>query len=302
MRSLLSLGGGHEHHMWKHPIRSLVLIWLVATVIAAQMGPFGTFSQLSDFERTVYWGTVIGMAVVIGGILREIVIEVVGPDLNPLTYDALISPPFVLIFTPLLYYVSESFSPTGMPFSVRETTVWVVSIILAMICVRETVRLYQREVKAAERENRRSKRAWLHVDESSDFATNRREMTPQFEAGRAMNDRPKPVHSPKPEAPLLARLPKELRGELLSFSSNNHYLDITTSMGSTSILLRFSDALSEVGPVAGLQVHRSHWVADDAVAGLRREGQKLFVQLVSGEELPVSRTYQADARVRWDRA
>ncbi|MGG2478092.1 DNA-binding response regulator, partial [Rhizobium sp. BR5] len=28
------------------------------------------------------------------------------------------------------------------------------------------------------------------------------------------------------------------------------------------VLLRFADALKELGHTAGLQVHRSHWIAD----------------------------------------
>lgn len=285
--------------MWKHPIRSLVLIWLVATVVVAQMGPFGTFTQLTDLERAVYWGTVIGMAIMVGGILREIVIEVAGPDLSPLTYDALITPPFVLIFTPLLHYVSDSVSPTGMPFSIRETSVWVLSIIVAMICVRETVRLYQREDKSAEKESKRPKQAWLAFDEPPEVTPTQRQAAPTFGAAPAVQPSPEPVHHAEPQAPLLDRLRNEMRGELLHVSSNNHYIEITTSAGTSSILLRFSDALSEIGPVAGLRVHRSHWVADSAVTRLRREGQKVFVQLTTGDELPVSRTYQADARARW---
>jgi DNA-binding LytR/AlgR family response regulator len=63
--------------------------------------------------------------------------------------------------------------------------------------------------------------------------------------------------------------------------------------------LRFSDALRETGNAAGLQVHRSHWVADDFVAKLNRANGRLSLTLADGTEIPVSRPYAADVRARF---
>ncbi|ERM03598.1 hypothetical protein Q644_00945 [Brucella intermedia 229E] len=69
--------------------------------------------------------------------------------------------------------------------------------------------------------------------------------------------------------PLLARLKPGNRGAILRLSAEDHYTRIVTSRGGEELLLlRFSDALNEVGNTSGLQIHRSHWVADRHVAEL----------------------------------
>jgi DNA-binding LytR/AlgR family response regulator len=52
-------------------------------------------------------------------------------------------------------------------------------------------------------------------------------------------------------------------------------------------------------PRLGAQVHRRWWVAERAVAGLRTEGQKLFLRLVDDRLVPVGRTFAAAARARF---
>ncbi len=98
--------------------------------------------------------------------------------------------------------------------------------------------------------------------------------------------------SPRP--PLVDRLPHAVRGRLLYLSMQDHYVEVHTEKGSTLLLMRFADALRETGDVPGIQIHRSHWVALDAVAGNRRQDGKPFLKLADGAMLPVSRTH-ADA-------
>lgn len=99
--------------------------------------------------------------------------------------------------------------------------------------------------------------------------------------------------------PLLSRLKPENRGRLQHLSVEDHYTLVTTSRGRELILLRFSDAIRETAGMAGLQVHRSHWVADDFVSALNRENGKLSLALADGSEIPVSRTYAAEVRARF---
>ncbi|WP_312858626.1 LytTR family DNA-binding domain-containing protein [Rhizobium sp. G21] len=99
--------------------------------------------------------------------------------------------------------------------------------------------------------------------------------------------------------PLLARLKPETRGKLLRLSVQDHYTDVVTSRGRELILLRFSDAIREAGATPGLQVHRSHWVADDVVRRLSRGPNRLTLELADGSEIPVSRTYAAEVRDRF---
>lgn len=88
---------------------------------------------------------------------------------------------------------------------------------------------------------------------------------------------------------LLDRLPDDIRAPLVALEATDHYTRITTDRGSAVILLRFSDAIAEAAPTPGLRLHRSHWVAIDRIAAVRRDGPRAVVTTVAGHDLPVSR-------------
>ncbi|MCB1338649.1 MAG: LytTR family transcriptional regulator [Maritimibacter sp.] len=94
-------------------------------------------------------------------------------------------------------------------------------------------------------------------------------------------------------ARILARLPYDKRGRLLALSVADHYVEVVTDKGSSLVLLRLADAMAETGDVPGLQVHRSHWIALEAVASVRRDGARAIATLTDGRDIPVSRTYLA---------
>lgn len=95
-----------------------------------------------------------------------------------------------------------------------------------------------------------------------------------------------------PVARLLQRLPDAVRGEILHLCAGDHYVEVVTDRGRHKVLMRFSDAIEEVGPVEGFRVHRSHWVARAAVAEARRAGGRVMLLLINGTEVPVSRAYE----------
>lgn len=96
--------------------------------------------------------------------------------------------------------------------------------------------------------------------------------------------------------PVLERLPYEKRGQLVALSVEDHYVRILTTKGADVVLLRLRDAMLETGDVAGLQVHRSHWVALDAVTSARRDGDRAILTLQTGDDIPVSRRYVGDIK------
>ncbi|MBL8704396.1 MAG: LytTR family transcriptional regulator [Rhodospirillales bacterium] len=90
------------------------------------------------------------------------------------------------------------------------------------------------------------------------------------------------------------RLPAEHRtADLLALEAEDHYLRVHTGAGSTLILLRLGDAMAELGPERGQQVHRSWWVARDAVERTERAGEKVALVLRGGLRVPVSRGNRA---------
>ena len=56
-------------------------------------------------------------------------------------------------------------------------------------------------------------------------------------------------------------------------------------------MLRLSDAVAELEGLEGAQVHRSWWVARDAVRGVKRGDGRAVLTLEGGIEVPVSRRH-----------
>lgn len=99
---------------------------------------------------------------------------------------------------------------------------------------------------------------------------------------------------PEAEAAFRRRLSAKRRGaRLIAIEAHDHYLRVHTDAGAELIALRFADAMDELGRVHGWRIHRSWWVAADAVQGVRwrRGGGEL--RLLGGLRAPVSRTYGA---------
>mgnify|MGYP006299663151 CR=1 FL=1 len=96
-----------------------------------------------------------------------------------------------------------------------------------------------------------------------------------------------------------ARLSAPLEGRLLCLEMQDHYLKIHHSGGSEMILCRMEDAARELGSL-GRRVHRSWWVAADAVDGVEREGQRTLLRLTDGRRVPVGRSFRPDLKAaRW---
>ena len=91
---------------------------------------------------------------------------------------------------------------------------------------------------------------------------------------------------------VLQRLPIEKRGELISMTVMDHYVEVTTTRGKHLILMQFNDAITEIPPHLGLQIHRSYWVARDQVQAHRRDGKQLLLITTAQDALPVSRRYR----------
>jgi DNA-binding LytR/AlgR family response regulator len=97
----------------------------------------------------------------------------------------------------------------------------------------------------------------------------------------------------------LERLPLKLRGaEVWAVEAEDHYLRLHTSKGQDLILLRLADAIAELEGIEGAQVHRSWWVARDAIADAKRGDGRATLTLKDGAEAPVSRTYARLLRER----
>lgn len=99
-----------------------------------------------------------------------------------------------------------------------------------------------------------------------------------------------PTGAPPSRVRFLERLPPKLMGAVIhAVQSEDHYLRLHTSKGSDLILVRLSDAVAELEGIEGAQVHRSWWVAREAVTEVRRDNGRVTLVLPGGVEAPVSR-------------
>ncbi|MGJ8597655.1 LytTR family DNA-binding domain-containing protein [Sulfitobacter sp.] len=100
----------------------------------------------------------------------------------------------------------------------------------------------------------------------------------------------------KPERDIfLRRLPIEFRALLVRIEAQDHYLNVITARGQALIFMRLGDAIAELEG-QGVQVHRSHWVATDAVAKHRRDGGRDLLVMADGSDVPVSRSFRGAAQ------
>lgn len=93
------------------------------------------------------------------------------------------------------------------------------------------------------------------------------------------------------EVRFLKRIPKGIVGDLLCLRTEDHYLRIHTTAGSDLILFRLKDALAELDGAVGMQVHRSYWVARDAIKAIEKHGRKTVLVLKNGQRVPVSESF-----------
>ena len=110
---------------------------------------------------------------------------------------------------------------------------------------------------------------------------------------------PRETHATAAPPKFLERLPLKLRGaEVWAVEAEDHYLRLHTSKGQDLILLRLADAVAELEGIEGAQVHRSWWVARDAITDAKRGDGRATLTLKDGAEVPVSRTYAGLLRER----
>ncbi|MEM6638300.1 MAG: LytTR family DNA-binding domain-containing protein [Pseudomonadota bacterium] len=98
--------------------------------------------------------------------------------------------------------------------------------------------------------------------------------------------------SSDPASSFLARLPPAIGRDLVSVSSDLHYLNVVTMRGRAMILGAMQDVETAFGK-RGLRVHRSHWVHNDAVVRVWRTSPSWQIELADGSRVPVSRRKRA---------
>lgn len=119
----------------------------------------------------------------------------------------------------------------------------------------------------------------------------RPELTPRLPVARNGT----PAQQFRKPATILTMLPANVGTDVVYLKSEDHYIDVRTTVGSSLVKMRFSDAIADLGD-RGIKVHRSYWVATSHVQRLVRTGKRTQIRLTGGHQVPVSVTHLPTVR------
>ncbi|MET0170891.1 MAG: LytTR family DNA-binding domain-containing protein [Agrobacterium vaccinii] len=95
---------------------------------------------------------------------------------------------------------------------------------------------------------------------------------------------------PEPAAGRLGlRLSATFVGPVLALQGEDHYVRVHGPVGSELIFMRLRDAIAEMDGALGEQIHRSWWVANDAIISVVADGRNRTITLRNGQQAPVAR-------------
>ena len=104
------------------------------------------------------------------------------------------------------------------------------------------------------------------------------------------------VAPPLPEAERAFRMrlsAKRRSARLIAIEAEDHYVRVHTDAGSELLLMRFSEAVEELAQAYGYRLHRSWWVAAEAIEAVKWKRGGGEARLAGGISAPVSRSCAA---------
>jgi hypothetical protein len=231
---------------------------MLAIVLLAVSGPFGTYEGSSVGQRFAYWAIMVIASFVAGQIGASFFIELLREHISQRWPRVLAGGLLASLPVTIVVLLVNGLAHPQVPVA-ESLTIWFYTAIVTLVVVVALVTL--RDFMAA-------------APVAPGAAT----------ADEAATLRPAPPA-------ILERVPLPQRGKLLALIVEDHYVDIVTDKGKTLVLMRLADAIREAAPIPGLQIHRSHWVALAAVAKATRSEGRVSLELSNGLRLPVSRGY-----------
>ncbi|MEQ8900911.1 MAG: LytTR family DNA-binding domain-containing protein [Roseovarius sp.] len=227
-------------------------ILATACAIAVVAGPFGTYDTMMWPTRLAYWGLVIGLGILIGGVVRAIK-KTVCYSSHPAMFDIGAGVMTSVALAPVIWFLRGNLDPM-----MSHADLSIVSIGFNTLLIVIGIFVLRRQI-GAEQPASYARRARV-----SDVPVTR--------LHRRMSDWP--------------------NAEIMRLSANDHFVDVATPYGVETLRLRLSDAIAEMEPVEGVCTHRSHWVALRAIDRIERDSGKIHVVLRNGDRVPVSRKYR----------
>lgn len=237
-----------------------IAVMLAIGVVLAALGPFGSFTLGTFADRLLYWvpAALVGYAIIRPTTLLALAIahRLTLPEVPSASVGILVAA------VPGSYAIAYlgGYRPGGGP-QFQELFQLYLHVALIGILVMLVFLLMERSaVSPAARE--------LFLNPAS---------------------APQELAEPEAGTSFLRRLPVAWRDQLIALEMEDHYVRAHGPGSSVLILLRMRDAEGELAGYDGLRVHRSWWVARQAVRQVLRTGRNITLRLDGGLEAPVAR-------------
>lgn len=245
---------------WAAPSARVIGLWLVLSFGAAAVGPFGTYEALSFGARLVYWAVVVGVAIALFIGMRAVFV------VRNLAARLVLRTGYVALMA-LFVYVMNSLVFTGWTGGIALAKAFGYVLAVAIVVEAVAVLIGPHRTEADQ------------LEENTNDA-NTAERAPAFSSFNAV----------------VEKLDYDKRAPLVHLEAQDHYLRVVTELGEQLVLMRLGDAVALLPPDLGLQVHRSHWVAFDAIEDVQKRNSGQDVLLKNGAVVPVSRARMAELR------
>lgn len=262
---------------WRRELPSRLALVAAASLVMAVTGPFGTYGDLDPGGRLVYWGTLIAS----GTLLFESLLSLAFRWLPPAARHPWPVPVALVLAVGSGILTAEVMAVERWLRHGRYLeTISLVELYLSVLVVSAVVGGVP---------------TWLGLRRHGIIGADAPSAAPAIPAVAAST-----APAPTGCAAFLRRIQPRLGSDLLALEMEDHYVRVHTALGSDLILMRLRDAMDELAGLDGLQVHRSYWVAAEAVSRVERTGTgRLTLTLRNGMEVPVSRTFAAAVRTTW---
>ena len=91
-------------------------------------------------------------------------------------------------------------------------------------------------------------------------------------------------------------IPADKRGNIISLSAKDHYVQIVTDKGEHLNRMTMKETVALLPPETGILVHRSHWVAFNAMLSLNKNAERVTLTLRNGKQVPVSKAKVSEVK------
>lgn len=246
------------------------VFWIIvgaSVLITAMAGPYFTLARLSFPERLVYWGTTVTVSAMLMTFLSVYSYWMTEAYRWNWIFVAMLAGTAGILPVVGTLYLAEGLA-TGFAPGWFDTAGFA-SLIMSVAPPLISVTLAVNALINFQRNEQTTERLQTTIDDA---------------------------YAKAPLTMLQNKLPHHLGHEIISVQAQDHYVEVTTTEGNAMVLMRLGDAVRDLEPLGGIQVHRSWWInlAYVTRTGKGPSGPELI--LSSDQKIPVGRSFRSALR------